>query len=174
MFIQGFFSEANANWAASALPAITILCGYCLSKRIKFAVLTILSNLLICIFILIVSFNGNLIFLDVKSDPLRKLKGWSILSEDLKDTISKETKEQTKLENAIKAPMLGTLYHAPSPKAKTFIKVGKKVKTGDTLFIIEAMKTMNQVKSDRDGTVKKILVENGMPVEFNQDLVVID
>ena len=90
MFVQGFFSEANANWAASALPAITILCGYCLSKRIKFAVLTILSNLLICIFILIISFNGNLIFLDVKSDPLRKLKGWSILSEDLKDTISKE------------------------------------------------------------------------------------
>ena len=90
MFIQGFFSEANANWAASALPAITILCGYFLSKRIKFAALTILSNLLICIFILIVSFNGNLIFLDVKSDPLRKLKGWSILSEDLKDTISKE------------------------------------------------------------------------------------
>ena len=89
MFIQGFFSEANANWAASALPAITILCGYFLSKRIKFAALTILSNLLICIFILIVSFNGNLIFLDVKSDPLRKLKGWSILSEDLKDTISK-------------------------------------------------------------------------------------
>ena len=90
MFIQGFFSEANANWAASALPAITILCGYFLSKRIKFAVLTIFSNFLICIFILIVSFNGNLIFLDVKSDPLRKLKGWSILSEDLKDTISKE------------------------------------------------------------------------------------
>jgi len=90
MFIQGFFSEANANWAASALPAITILCGYFLSKRIKFAVLTIFSNFLICIFILIVSFNGNLIFLDLKSDPLRKLKGWNILSEDLKDTISKK------------------------------------------------------------------------------------
>ena len=90
MFIQGFFSEANANWAASALPAITILCGYFLSKRIKFAVITILSNLLICIFILIVSFNGNLIFIDLKSDPLRKLKGWNILSEDLKDTISKK------------------------------------------------------------------------------------
>ena len=58
--------------------------------------------------------------------------------------------------------------------AKAFIKVGQKVKTGDTLFIIEAMKTMNQVKSDREGTVKKILVENGMSVEFNQDLVVID
>ena len=90
MFIQGFFSEANANWAASALPAITILCGYFLSKRIKFAVLTIFSNFFICIFILIVSFNGNLIFLDLKSDPLRKLKGWNILSEDLKDTISKK------------------------------------------------------------------------------------
>ena len=90
------------------------------------------------------------------------------------DKTSKEIKEQTKLENAIKAPMLGTLYHAPSPKAKAFITVGKKVKTGDILFIIEAMKTMNQVKSDRNGTVKKILIENGMPVEFNQDLVVID
>ena len=90
MFIQGFFSEANANWAASALPAITILCGYFLSKRIKFAMLTFFSNFFICIFILIVSFNGNLIFLDLKSDPLRKLKGWNILSEDLKDTISKK------------------------------------------------------------------------------------
>ena len=87
---------------------------------------------------------------------------------------SKEVKEQTTIENAIKAPMLGTLYHASSPKAKAFIKEGKKVKIGDILFIIEAMKTMNQVKSDRDGIVKKILVENGMPVEFNQDLVVIE
>ena len=92
----------------------------------------------------------------------------------VEDQSAKAIKEQAKYENTIKAPMLGTLYHAPSPKAKTFIKVGKKVKIGDTLFIIEAMKTMNQVKSDRDGVVKKILVENGMPVEFNQDLVVID
>ena len=90
MFIQGFFSEANANWAASALPAITILCGYFLSKHIKIATLTLCSNLFICIFILLVSYNGNLIFLDLKSDPLRKLKGWNILSENLKDTISKE------------------------------------------------------------------------------------
>ncbi len=91
-----------------------------------------------------------------------------------KSQSSKEVKKALPVQNAIKAPMLGTLYHAPSPKAKAFVKVGKKVKTGDTLFIIEAMKTMNQVKSDRDGTVKKILVENGMPVEFNQDLVVIE
>ena len=92
----------------------------------------------------------------------------------IQDKSSEETKEQIKFENAVKATMLGTLYHAPSPKAKTFINVGKKVKIGDILFIIEAMKTMNQVKSDRNGTVKKILVENGMPVEFNQDLVVIE
>jgi len=92
----------------------------------------------------------------------------------VQDKTSKDIKEKTKFENAIKAPMLGTLYHAPSPKAKAFIKVGQKVKTGDILFIIEAMKTMNQVKSDREGIVKEILVENGMPVEFNQDLVVID
>ena len=76
--------------------------------------------------------------------------------------------------NSVKAPMLGTLYHASSPKSQPFIKVGKKVKVGDVLFIIEAMKTMNQVKSDREGIVKKILVENGLPVEFNQDLVIIE
>ena len=95
--------------------------------------------------------------------------------EKSKDNVSiAKEKEQIKFENAIKAPMLGTLYHAASPKSKAFIKVGKKVKTGDTLFIIEAMKTMNQVKSDRNGIIKKILVANGMPVEFNQDLVIIE
>ena len=78
------------------------------------------------------------------------------------------------LENTVKAPMLGTLYHASSPKAKPFIKVGSKVKTGDVIFIIEAMKTMNQVKSDKTGVVKKILVENAMPVEFDQDLIIVE
>ena len=92
----------------------------------------------------------------------------------VQDKTSKDIKEQTKFENAIKAPMLGTLYHAPSPKAKAFINVGKKVKKGDILFIIDAMKTMNQVKSDKTGTVKKILVENAMPVEFDQDLIIVE
>ena len=93
-----------------------------------------------------------------------------------KDNKQDTDKKSSKLniENSVKAPMLGTLYHASSPKAEKFIKVGKKVKVGDVLFIIEAMKTMNQVKSDRAGTVKKILVENGLPVEFNQDLVIIE
>ena len=74
----------------------------------------------------------------------------------------------------VKSPMVGTIYLASSPDAKPFITIGQTVKEGDQLFIIEAMKTMNQVKSDRSGVVKKILVENGMPVEFNQDLVIID
>ena len=81
---------------------------------------------------------------------------------------------QKSLDNTVKAPMLGTLYHSPSPNSKPFIKVGSKVKAGDIIFIIEAMKTMNQVKSDKTGTVKKILVENSMPVEFDQDLIIIE
>ena len=85
-----------------------------------------------------------------------------------------EDKETKLLKDTVKAPMLGTLYHASSPKADPFIKIGSKVKVGDIIFIIEAMKTMNQVKSDKEGTVKDILVENGLPVEFNQDLVIIN
>ena len=94
--------------------------------------------------------------------------------ESSKKKLNNDIKEEISYDNAIKAPMLGTLYHSSSPKAQPFIKKGKKIKTGDVLFIIEAMKTMNQVKSDRDGVVKKILVENGLPVEFNQDLVIIE
>ena len=86
----------------------------------------------------------------------------------------KTTTLTSKLENTVKAPMLGTLYHSPSPNSKPVIKVGSKVKAGDIIFIIEAMKTMNQVKSDKTGTVKKILVENAMPVEFDQDLIIVE
>ena len=85
-----------------------------------------------------------------------------------------DKKKSLSLENTVKAPMLGTLYHSPSPNAKPFIKVGSKIKAGDVIFIIEAMKTMNQVKSDKAGVVKKILVKNAMPVEFDQDLIVVE
>ena len=91
-----------------------------------------------------------------------------------KKTNNESEKKSFNLANTVKAPMLGTLYHAASPKAKPFIKVGSKVKTGDVIFIIEAMKTMNQVKSDKTGVVKKILVENAMPVEFDQDLIIVE
>lgn len=76
--------------------------------------------------------------------------------------------------NSVKAPMVGTVYLSPSPGAKSFIEVGQTVKIGDTLCLIEAMKMFNQIESDKAGVVTAILVESGMPVEFNQPLVVIE
>ena len=76
--------------------------------------------------------------------------------------------------NIIKSPMVGTVYLSPSPEEPTFIKVGKKIKKGDTILIIEAMKTMNQIPSTIEGTVKEILVNNESPVEFDTPLVVIE
>ena len=76
--------------------------------------------------------------------------------------------------NAVPSPMVGTAYLAPSPDAKAFIEVGTKVKEGQTLLIIEAMKTMNQIPSPRAGTVTAILFEDGQPVEYGMPLVVIE
>jgi acetyl-CoA carboxylase biotin carboxyl carrier protein len=73
----------------------------------------------------------------------------------------------------VKSPMVGTFYRAASPGAKAFVEVGDTVQAGDTLCIIEAMKLMNEIESDKPGVVKQILVENGQPVEFGQPLVVI-
>jgi acetyl-CoA carboxylase biotin carboxyl carrier protein len=73
----------------------------------------------------------------------------------------------------VKSPMVGTFYRAASPGSKAFIEVGDTVQEGDTLCIIEAMKLMNEIDSDKSGVVKEILVENGQPVEFGQPLVVI-
>jgi acetyl-CoA carboxylase biotin carboxyl carrier protein len=73
----------------------------------------------------------------------------------------------------VKSPMVGTFYRAASPGSKAFVEVGDTVQEGDTLCIIEAMKLMNEIDSDKSGVVKEILVENGQPVEFGQPLVVI-
>lgn len=73
--------------------------------------------------------------------------------------------------HSIKSPMVGTFYRSPAPGASAFIDVGKKVKKGDTICIIEAMKMMNQIEADQDGVVEAILVEDGQPVEFDQPLV---
>ncbi|MCK1714179.1 acetyl-CoA carboxylase biotin carboxyl carrier protein [Bradyrhizobium hipponense] len=75
---------------------------------------------------------------------------------------------------AVTSPMVGTAYWAPEPGAKPFIEVGSKVAVGQTLLIIEAMKTMNQIPSSRAGTVTQILVEDGQPVEFGEPLVIIE
>ena len=75
---------------------------------------------------------------------------------------------------AIKSPLVGTAYLAPEPGGKKFVEVGKKIKKGDTLMIVEAMKTMNHVPSSKNGTVKKICVGDGEPVEFGQNLVILE
>ncbi|WP_176055989.1 acetyl-CoA carboxylase biotin carboxyl carrier protein [Brucella intermedia] len=76
--------------------------------------------------------------------------------------------------NAVPSPMVGTAYLAPAPGARNFIEVGAQVKEGQTLLIIEAMKTMNQIPAPRAGTVKAILIEDAQPVEFGEPLVVIE
>ena len=74
----------------------------------------------------------------------------------------------------VKSPIIGTAYHAPEPGAKKFVDVGKKIKKGDTVMIVEAMKTMNHVPSTADGIVKEICVEDGQPVEFGQTIIILE
>ena len=106
--------------------------------------------------------------------------------EDLKKSLNKtgqqidipdiETSiENTETENykSVKSPIIGTAYLSPEPGAKPFVEVGKKIKKGDTVMIVEAMKTMNHVPSTQDGTVQKISVEDGQPVEYDQVLILI-
>ena len=74
----------------------------------------------------------------------------------------------------ITSPIIGTAYHAPEPGAKKFVEVGKKIKKGDTIMIVEAMKTMNHVPSTADGVVKEICIEDGHPVEFGQTIIILE
>ena len=86
---------------------------------------------------------------------------------------SGETPAKTINSNALKSPMVGVVYLAPEPGADAFVSVGKSVKAGDTVALVEAMKTFNPIKSDKDGVVKEILVTDGAAVEFDQPLIVI-
>ena len=76
--------------------------------------------------------------------------------------------------SVIKSPIVGTAYLASEPGAKPFVSVGKKIKKGDTVMIVEAMKTMNHVPSSMDGVVKKICVEDGQPIEYDQNLIILE
>ena len=76
--------------------------------------------------------------------------------------------------HVIKSPMVGTFYRSPAPGAKSFVEVGQNVKVGDTLCIVEAMKLLNQIESDKAGVVKAILIENEQPVEYGQPLFIIE
>ena len=83
-------------------------------------------------------------------------------------------KPSVKSGNEITSPIIGTAYHAPEPGAKKFVELGKKIKKGDTIMIVEAMKTMNHVPSTADGVVKEICVEDGHPVEFGQTIIILE
>ena len=74
----------------------------------------------------------------------------------------------------ITSPIIGTAYHAPEPGAKKFVEIGKKIKKGDTVMIVEAMKTMNHVPSTHDGVVKEVCVEDGQAVEFGQTIIILE
>ena len=90
-------------------------------------------------------------------------------------TISVSTQTQNiKSGIEITSPIIGTAYHAPEPGAKKFVEIGKKIKKGDTIMIVEAMKTMNHVPSTVDGVVKEICVEDGQPVEFGQTIIILE
>ena len=89
---------------------------------------------------------------------------------------STSTKEKSKTISGteVKSPIIGTAYHAPEPGAKKFAEIGKKIKKGETVMIVEAMKTMNHVPSTVDGVIKKICVEDGQPVEYGQTIIIVE
>ena len=94
-----------------------------------------------------------------------------------KDIINNEDPIEEEIEiskSVVKSPIVGTAYLAPEPGAKPFVSVGKKIKKGETIMIVEAMKTMNHVPSSLDGIVKKICVEDGQPVEYDQTLIILE
>ena len=110
---------------------------------------------------------------DTKIKVSRQTKVSQNVSSDI--SIQKNNKKaETVSGTEIKSPIIGTAYLAPEPGAKKFVESGKKIKKGDTVMIVEAMKTMNHVPSPKDGVVKSINVEDGQPVEYGQTLVVID
>ena len=105
----------------------------------------------------------------------------SINNEELLDNNNKKISKNNPISNQnqiigteIVSPIIGTAYHAPEPGAKKFVEVGKKIKKGDTIMIVEAMKTMNHVPSTADGVVKEICVEDGHPVEYGQTIIVLE
>jgi len=86
----------------------------------------------------------------------------------------KEEEEKERKQTFIRSPLVGTFYRAPSPEDEPFVEVGNKVAKGQTLCVIEAMKVMNEITSETEGSIKEILVENGQPVEYDQELFLIE
>ena len=108
--------------------------------------------------------------IQVLEDLKKSVKGVDIKTSD--NVVEEEIELSDKI--VVKSPIVGTAYLAPEPGGKKFIEVEKKIKKGDTVMIIEAMKTMNHVPSTSDGVVKEICVDDGQPVEFDQKIVILE
>ena len=106
-----------------------------------------------------------------KKDSNLKFQNPDIKNKNLDNEILLTDKNHSGIK--ITSPIIGTAYHAPEPGAKKFVEVGKKIKKGDTVMIIEAMKTMNHIPSTSDGVVKEICVEDGQAVEFGQSIIIL-
>ena len=104
----------------------------------------------------------------ISNQPLQTSANIQIENENVSEKLN------IKSGNEITSPIIGTAYHAPEPGAKKFVELGKKIKKGDTIMIVEAMKTMNHVPSTADGIVKEICVEDGHPVEFGQTIIILE
>ena len=117
-----------------------------------------------------------------KDTKIKVSKTSSSITTQVPNQISSVNQTSTKVESKqdatpgtkVTSPIIGTAYHSPEPGAKKFVEVGKKIKKGDTVMIVEAMKTMNHVPSTVDGTVIEICVEDGQPVEFGQTIIIVD
>ena len=116
-----------------------------------------------------------------KDTKIKVSKNNISINNQTNQTLSKEISSNKNLESQndisgieVTSPIIGTAYHAPEPGAKKFVEVGKKIKKGDTVMIVEAMKTMNHVPSTADGVVKEICVEDGQPVEYGQTLIILE
>ena len=106
-----------------------------------------------------------------KSNPSSSNNVSSVIA-SASTTIEEKPKTTSGIE--VKSPLIGTAYHAPEPGAKKFAEVGKRIKKGETVMIVEAMKTMNHVPSTADGVIKKICVEDGQPVEYGQTIIIVE
>ena len=98
----------------------------------------------------------------------------SPITNNSKSSVENPIAVQQKSGIQVTSPIIGTAYHSPEPGAKKFVEIGKKIKKGDTVMIVEAMKTMNHVPSSADGVVKEICVEDGQPVEFGQTIIILE
>ena len=124
----------------------------------------------------------NLTEIEIQNEKVGKVrvsKNKTILNQSnntptIKTSAPKDKEKKLAIEDTIKSPMVGTVYLQPEPGSDSFVKVGDKVQKGQTILIIEAMKTMNDIIAEKDGTVKDILVKNEQPVQFNDPLMIIE